>query len=217
MALRGNLRDFTITQLLNLINLASKTGTLIVDGPSEQAQVSFRDGKLAYARIGKDDGRLAFVLHRANKLNSNQYRAISERGGGMSDKELGLLLINAGYVTQEDILLNLQGYFTDVLRQLFTWVEGIFRFEAGMPPPDDRINVRLDLETRRTGARCRRQETRARARHARGCPCRLPSSVRRLQVRRPSGESGRRSDSHSPTRCRTSRRPSPSFRRSRSC
>lgn len=146
MALRGNLRDFTITQLLNLINLASKTGTLIVDGPSEQAQVSFRDGKLAYARIGKDDGRLAFVLHRANKLNSNQYRAISERGGGMSDKELGLLLINAGYVTQEDILLNLQGYFTDVLRQLFTWVEGIFRFEAGMPPPDDRINVRLDLE-----------------------------------------------------------------------
>ena len=37
MALRGNLRDFTITQLLNLINLAQKTGTLVVDGPSEQA------------------------------------------------------------------------------------------------------------------------------------------------------------------------------------
>ena len=59
MALRGNLRDFTITQLLNLINLASKTGTLIVDGPSEQAYISFRDGKLAYARIGKEDGSLA--------------------------------------------------------------------------------------------------------------------------------------------------------------
>ena len=28
MALRGNLRDFTITQLLNLVNLAQKTGTL---------------------------------------------------------------------------------------------------------------------------------------------------------------------------------------------
>jgi hypothetical protein len=44
MALRGNLRDFTITQLLNLINLAGKTGTLIVDGPTEQAQVCFREG-----------------------------------------------------------------------------------------------------------------------------------------------------------------------------
>jgi len=146
MALRGNLRDFTITQLLNLINLASKTGTLIVDGPSEQAWISFREGKLAYARIGKDEGGLAMVLHRANKLNANQYRAIVERGGQMTDKELGLLLINAGYVSQEDILLNLQGYFTEVIRRLFTWVEGLFRFEAEILPPEDRINVRLDLE-----------------------------------------------------------------------
>ncbi len=146
MPLRGNLRDFTITQLLNLINLASKTGTLIVDGPNEQAQVAFRQGKLAYARIGQEDGRLASVLHRAKKLNTNQYRVISERGGQMSDKELGLLLINAGYVTQDDILLNLQAYFTENIRRLFTWVEGFFRFESEMPPPGDRINVRLDLE-----------------------------------------------------------------------
>ncbi len=146
MALRGNLRDFTITQLLNLINLASKTGTLVVDGASEQAFISFREGKLAYARVGKEDGSLAAVLHKANKINANQYRAIADRAGQMTDKELGLLLINAGYVTQEDILLNLQGYFTDVVRRLFTWVEGIFRFENDMLPPDDRINVKLDLE-----------------------------------------------------------------------
>jgi len=146
MALRGNLRDFTVTQLLNLINLAGKTGTLIVDGPAEQAYVSFREGKLAYARIGKDDGSLALVLHKANKINANQYRAIADRAGEMTDKELGLLLINAGYVTQEDILLNLQAYFTDTIRKLFTWVEGFFRFENEMLPPEDRINVRLDLE-----------------------------------------------------------------------
>lgn len=146
MALRGNLRDFTVTQLLNLINLASKTGTLVLDGPSEQAYIAFRDGKLAYARVGKEDGSLALVLHKANKINANQYRAIADRAGQMTDKELGLLLINAGYVTQEDILVNLQGYFTEVVRKLFTWVEGIFRFENDMLPPDDRINVRLDLE-----------------------------------------------------------------------
>lgn len=146
MALRGNLRDFTVTQLLNLINLAGKTGTLVVDGASEQAYVSFREGKLAYARIGREDGSLALVLHKANKINVNQYRAIADRAGQMTDKELGLLLINAGYVTQDDILLNLQSYFTDVVRRLFTWVEGVFRFENEMLPPDDRINVRLDLE-----------------------------------------------------------------------
>src|SRR5574342_1169037 len=146
MALRGNLRDFTITQLLNLINLAGKTGTLIVDGPVEQAYVSFREGKLAYARVGQEDGTLATVLHRANRLTVNQYRAIVERAGNINDKELGLLLINAGYLSQEEILANLQSYFTDVVRRLFTWVEGFFRFEAEMMPPPDRINVRLDLE-----------------------------------------------------------------------
>jgi hypothetical protein len=146
MALRGNLRDFTVTQLLNLINLAQKTGTLIVDGPAEQAYVSFRKGKLAYARIGAEDGSLATILHQAKKLSLHQVRTLNERAGKMSDKELGLLLINAGYISQEDILSNLQSHFADIIRRLFTWVEGIFRFESEMPPPEDRINVKLDLE-----------------------------------------------------------------------
>lgn len=118
----------------------------MLDGPSEQAYLAFRDGKLAHARVGKEDGSLALVLHKANKINANQYKAISDRAGQMTDKELGLLLINAGYVTQEDIILHLQSYFTDLVRKLFTWVEGVFRFENEMLPPDDRINVRLDLE-----------------------------------------------------------------------
>jgi hypothetical protein len=146
MALRGNLRDFTVTQLLNLINLAEKTGTLVLDGPSDQAHLAFRDGKLAYARIGKEDGNLAAVLRHANKLNLSQYRSLTARIGTMSDKELGLLLVNAGYVSQEDILFNLQAHFTTIIRRLFTWVEGLFRFEPGLPPPEDRINVKLDLE-----------------------------------------------------------------------
>jgi hypothetical protein len=59
---------------------------------------------------------------------------------------LGLLLINAGYLSQEDILTDLQQYFTDIVQRLFTWVEGFFHFENNLLPPDDRISVRLDLE-----------------------------------------------------------------------
>lgn len=146
MALQGNLRDFTVTQLLNLVNLAGKTGTLIIDGPTDQAQVAFKEGKLAYARIGQEDNRLATILHRAKKLSVNQYRALVERDGQMTDKELGLILINAGYVTQEDILIDLQQCFSEIVRRLYTWVEGLFRFEADLLPPEDRICVHLDLE-----------------------------------------------------------------------
>lgn len=146
MALKGNLRDFTVTQLLNLVNLASKTGTLVVEGPNETAEVSFRNGKLAYAMIGRENGSLASILHKGKKLSAGQYRSIQQRAGHVTDKELGLLLINAGYLSQEDILATLQRDFMEVVRQLFTWVEGFFRFENDKLPPDDRINIRLDLE-----------------------------------------------------------------------
>ena len=146
MALRGNLRDFTVTQLLNLINLAHKTGTLVIEGPNEVARIAFRDGKLAFAQVGQEDNRLATVLHRANRLSTGQLRAIQTRATHLSDKELGLLMINAGYMTQDDILNALQSHFTEAVRRLFTWVEGSFRFENDLMPPQDRITVRLDLE-----------------------------------------------------------------------
>ncbi len=146
MALKGNLRDFSITQLLNLINVAQKTGALAVEGPTEKMWVFFREGKLAYAQTGEEDGSLAFILHKTNKLSAVQYRAIHERAGNMSDKELGLLLINANYVTQQDILTSLQTYFIGVVNRLFTWVEGIFRFENDALPPENKITVRVSLE-----------------------------------------------------------------------
>jgi hypothetical protein len=145
MALRGNLRDFTVTQLLNLINLARKTGTLVIDAPTGSAMISFREGKLAYAQIGGEDSRLAAILYRAKRLTAGQYKAIQQRAE-VSDKELGLLLINAGYISQDEVLNNLQIYFTEVIRRLFTWVEGFFRFDSDALPPEDRINIRLDLE-----------------------------------------------------------------------
>ncbi len=146
MALKGNLRDFTITQLLNLINVAQKTGTLVVEGPSEKVFVSFREGKLAYAQVGQEDNSLVTILHRVNKLSVAQHRIIKERAGNMSDKELGLLLINASYITQQDILTSIQTHFTNIVNRLFTWVEGLFHFENDLLPPDDKITVRINLE-----------------------------------------------------------------------
>ena len=64
----------------------------------------------------------------------------------MSDKELGLLLINANYLSQQDILTSLQAYFTGVVNHLFVMVEGLFRFEMALTPPDDKITVRIGLE-----------------------------------------------------------------------
>src|SRR4030042_2288243 len=115
MALKGNLRDFSITQLLNLVNVAQKTGTLIVEHPSEQVFISFREGKLAYARDGVNTSDLTMVLYATKMLNAAQVRAINERAGKMSDKELGLLLINSNYLTQQEIITSLQAYYLNMV------------------------------------------------------------------------------------------------------
>lgn len=146
MALKGNLRDFSTTQLLNLINLARKTGTLTIEGP-EEAHMSFREGKLIYARIGADGSDLAHVLHRAGKLNQKQLQVIENRASGTSDKQLGHLLIQAGYVTQSDIVQSVRHDVLDVVYRLFAWADGIFRFEANELPNSDRITIPIDLES----------------------------------------------------------------------
>ena len=145
MALKGNLRDFSISQLLNLISVAQKTGTLIVEHASQRIWVSFREGKVAYARAGQEES-LAAVLYRSKKLSGAQFRAIREKAVNVSDKELGLLLINANYVSQQDILASLQNYFTAIVNQMFSWSEGLFRFENDLQPPNDKITVRVNLE-----------------------------------------------------------------------
>ena len=163
MPLQGNLRDFSTTQLLNLINLAGKTGTLsIFEGVrtgekdaiggekmaagKERARVSFKMGKLISAVLGGQDGNLVSVLNKAGKLNDEQARIIRERARNTSDKALALLLINANYVTQRDVVSSIQQHTLDVVYNLLSWSEGPFRFEDNVLPSSDRILVPIDLE-----------------------------------------------------------------------
>lgn len=146
MALKGNLRDFTVTQLLNLINLARKTGTLTLEGPNGAAWVSFRVGKLIYAQSGSEDSALVGILAKTGTITPQQAQLIRNRAGNKSDKELGLLLINAGYLTQQTILAAIRQHTLDIVYDLFAWLDGYFRFDPDVLPPDDRITIRLDLE-----------------------------------------------------------------------
>jgi hypothetical protein len=167
MALKGNLADFSATQILNLINLARKTGILhiyepvttnetITDGAGntrpkvvpgdERATIAFREGKLLLASLGPQDGHLANVLHKAGKLNAEQARIIRERGAKYSDKALALMLINANYVTQADIVRSIQKYTLDIVFDIMTWRTEPFTFEDNVTPPADRITVPIDLK-----------------------------------------------------------------------
>jgi hypothetical protein len=147
MALKGHLRDFSTTQLLNLINLARKTGTLEIGTREAQARLCFKEGKLIYSALNGQGDSLATVLHRAGKITEEQARTIQAQAQAKSDKELGLLLMNAGYVSQADIVQSVRAYILNNVYPLFTWSEGTFSFESNVLPFEDRITIPIDLES----------------------------------------------------------------------
>jgi len=147
MALKGNLKDFSPTQLLNLVSVAKRTGTLTVNRVSgEKAEMAFDKGKLVAASLGSHNGSLASVLANAGVLNPKQAAAIRERGKKTGDKQLGLLLINAGYVTQADIIQSIKQHALKAVYEFAEWPEGAFLFDTDRLPDDDRITVPVDLE-----------------------------------------------------------------------
>lgn len=163
MPIQGNLRDFSTTQLLNLINLSGRTGILrIFEGiptgekdamqkpklapGKERANVFFRQGKLVYASQAEQIGDLVAVLNKSGKLNDAQARVMREKTKGTSDKALALRLIGANYVTKNDIVNSIQQYILDIVYNIMTWNQEPFRFDDNIQPADDRILVPIDLE-----------------------------------------------------------------------
>ncbi len=149
MALKGNLRDFSLHQLLNLINLAHKTGALSVrgeNGRKDSAFLFFREGKLIHASFDDTPTRLTDVLVKVGKISPDQAQVVRERSRIDTDKELGLLLIQYGYLSQNDIIQGVRSFLLESVYQLFTWPSGNFNFEPNRLPPEERITVPLNLE-----------------------------------------------------------------------
>ncbi|MDY7039697.1 MAG: DUF4388 domain-containing protein, partial [Chloroflexota bacterium] len=146
MALKGNLRDFNTTQLLNLINLARKTGALVVQSQGTDAKLFFKEGKLVHAAALGQDGELANMLVKAGKLSMEQSQSIRAHSAKLSEKELALYLINAGLVTQGDVVQSVKDHVLSVVYRLFTWEDGVFCFEPNSLPGSGQITVPIDLE-----------------------------------------------------------------------
>lgn len=163
MPLQGNIRDFSTTQLLNLVNLSRRTGMLTIFESvptgekdamknekmapgAERARVAFNKGKLVYAALTGQDNGLVAVLNKAGKLTDEQARILRERARNTSDKALAMRLIGAKYVTQADIVTCIKQHTLDVVYNLTTWNEGPFRFDDNATPSGDSILVPIELE-----------------------------------------------------------------------
>ncbi|MEN6572147.1 MAG: DUF4388 domain-containing protein [Anaerolineaceae bacterium] len=146
MALKGNLREFSITQLMNLIHIAAKTGALYAEGSGDTVAIYFRDGKISFAQSSNQSFDLLKVLASYRRIKRAQLVILQEKFREMQPAELGLYLVNGGYLEQEEILDTLQQHYVSVVKQLFAWEEGSFHFEGGENAPAGNILVRESME-----------------------------------------------------------------------
>lgn len=163
MPLQGNIRDFSTTQLLNLVNLSKRSGMLTIfesvptgekdamDQPKmkpggERAKVAFNKGRLIYAELSGQDSGLVAILNKAGKLTDKQATALKQRSQNTSDKALAMRLMGAKYVNQNDIVTCIKQHILDVIYNLMTWGEGPFRFDDDIQPDSKNILVPIDLE-----------------------------------------------------------------------
>jgi len=133
MALKGNLHDFNIAQLLNLIHLARKTGTLAIESKNSEARASFCEGKLVFAQTDAVEGRLVNMLVKVGKITPEQSRKIPTN---KTDRELANMLVQAGLLTQTELDQMVRNNVRDVMDRMFALTEGQFRFEPNVLPED---------------------------------------------------------------------------------
>ena len=133
MALKGNLHDFSLTQLLNLIHLARKTGTLAIDGKHAAARASFREGKLVFAQTDTLDGRLVGMLVKVGKITPEQSKKIPTN---KTDRDLATMLVQAGLLTRTELDQMVRNNVKDVVDRMFALSDGLFRFEPNVLPED---------------------------------------------------------------------------------
>jgi len=148
MALKGNLRDVGLNQLLNLIYLAHKTGALTIqrDGGGTAARLYFKEGKLIQAAMDGQAARLTDMMVQVGKLTPDQAKAVRARSKVDTDKELGLLMIHSNVLNQNDIIQGVKNYLLESVYTLFTWHTGTFRFDPSVLPPEERITVAVSLD-----------------------------------------------------------------------
>ncbi|MGC9398701.1 MAG: DUF4388 domain-containing protein [Anaerolineae bacterium] len=147
MALKGRLQDFGITQLLNLVNLARKTGTLYLEHPQEgKAYLCFREGKLIYSVMEGEDDSLPMLLQEVGKLTAEQARMVKKNMGDRPDRDIAMMLIQAGHIQQQDVAQSVRRHILDQVYKVFSWTEGTFRFEPAELPIQGKLTTSIALE-----------------------------------------------------------------------
>ncbi len=145
MALRGNLAEAALPDVVQLLALGRRTGRLSVARDGELGTLSFVDGAVAHAALAHRRDPLGGALVRAGLLPDSELRAALVAQAAEPDSPLGLLLVRRGAVPHAALLALLRTQSAEAAYELLGWTRGTFSFDSDVPPFAAELAVQLDV------------------------------------------------------------------------
>lgn len=147
MAIKGSLKEASLPDVLQLLALGQKTGCLSVADRANFGSIYFEHGRITYASIVNRPDRLGDILVKHGRLAREHLQQAIERQGTDRQKRLGQILVEEGWVTREDLEHFVRFQIEEAVYLLFTWAQGTFKFEAGVRPDHEELQVSINPES----------------------------------------------------------------------
>ncbi|HSR90846.1 MAG TPA: DUF4388 domain-containing protein, partial [Gemmatimonadales bacterium] len=133
MAIEGPLKELSIHDVCQLLDLSRKTGTLRVTSELRQnaGTVFFEEGVVVGAEIRSNPHPLGRLLYAAGKITEEELaRARGAQAAGDS-RRLGEILVSQNAISPRELARHVRQQIEEVVFELMGWSEGYFSFEEG--------------------------------------------------------------------------------------
>lgn len=133
MSFKGDLSTIGLSEVFQMISMAGKEGTLVVQDAESRKCIHFGTNGVQLLSTGKRKGlKIGELLVRAGKITDFRLREVLDNQK-ITKKLLGEALIESGYVTEQDIQDVVRGQIEEEIYDLFLWKKASFEFVEGPP------------------------------------------------------------------------------------
>ena len=142
MALEGNVRDFSISDIFQLIGLQRKTGELTLKSKDDTVVITFLDGRVVNADSEKYrlESRLGKVLLKRGSLTEEKLaHALTIQKETL--QRLGYVLVKNGLISNEELKKALTQQILEIVYRIFRWREGEYHFSQETSVEYDRESI----------------------------------------------------------------------------
>jgi hypothetical protein len=146
--LQGNLREFNLPNVFQLVKMSAKTGALSINREGESGRIFFRNGQIYFATAHPGTMPLGERLVKSGYVTSKQLRsALTEQKKKASKGRIGAILLEHGYIDRKTLEQSVRDQIEDVTFNFFSWTDGDFTFEADETVTDEDIHVEMNVES----------------------------------------------------------------------